>query len=318
MGADMQAELGLLRRLQEIPGIAGDKMSLCYDLAACDLLVVSDSGELPSAARHLVGQRPQLPLWLIGNDGELHDAFHAPQVCLGEAAIRDVLRNLGAAASSGHDPANEEDSHAGEFVAAVRAQLAAGNGHALIALAGNPVLYADFGKGMALPAALARLPADRYPAWLGSHFGQLGLQPIEATRFADAVTDAPRLPLVPLLWQTALRMQADPVLIAPLEEQTRLHLKQWPDFRVLGHRHDDFRLCSVLLKRASTARECSHMLGIDPGAVRAFFNAAYLSGCASPLSPEPTPVAATATAAAATSSGSILAGMWRSMRNRIL
>lgn len=314
MGADMQAELGLLRRLQEIPGIAGDKMSLCYDLAVCDLLVVSDSGALPSAARHLVGQRPQLPLWLIGNDGELHDAFHAPEVHLGETAIRDVLRGLGAAAPSVPDPANEEESHAGEFVAAVRAQLEAGNGHALIALAGNPVLYVDFGKGVALPAALARLPADRYPAWLGNHFAQLSLHPIEAARFADAVPDAPRLPLVPLLWQTVLRMQADPVLIAPLEEQTCLHLKQWPDFRVLGHRHDDFRLCSLLLKRASTARECSHMLGIDPGAVRAFFNAAYFSGCASPLLPEPVPPPRAAPAVAA--GGSILAGMWRRMRYR--
>lgn len=311
----MQAELGLLRRLQEIPGIAGEKMSLCYDLAACDLLVVSDSGALPSAARHLVGQRPQLPLWLIGNDGELHDAFHAPEVRLGEAAIRNVLSSLGAAAPINGAPANEEESRADEFVAAVRAQLEAG-GHGLIAMAGNPVLYVDFAKSVAMPAALNRLPAERFSTWLGGAFTQLSLHPVDAAQFSDATAQATRMHLVPLLWQTALRMQADPVLIAPMREETRLHLKQWPDFRVLGHRHDDFRLCSLLLKRASTARECSHMLGIDPGAVRAFFNAAYLSGYASPMTPEP--VLANTPAAATINGGSVLAGMWRSLRQRIL
>ncbi|RYE99380.1 MAG: hypothetical protein EOO78_14390 [Oxalobacteraceae bacterium] len=97
-----------------------------------------------------------------------------------------------------------------------------------------------------------------------------------------------------------------------------LHLKHWPDFRVLGNRHDDFRLCSLLLKRACTPRECSHMLGIDPGAVRAFFNAAYLSGYASPVEAPPAPLSRPTIAASERDrGGSVLASMWRSVRDRI-
>jgi hypothetical protein len=45
-------------------------------------------------------------------------------------------------------------------------------------------------------------------------------------------------------------------------------LLRWPDFRVLGHDHDGFRLCSLLLKRACTVDECAMLLDLPAAAVR--------------------------------------------------
>jgi hypothetical protein len=49
---------------------------------------------------------------------------------------------------------------------------------------------------------------------------------------------------------------------------------------VLGHDHDGFRLCSLLLKRACTVDECAMLLELPAAAVRDFIHAAYLCGYA--------------------------------------
>lgn len=310
MGSDVQSEMALLQRLQGLSGLPGDSMALSYDLSDCDLMVVSNTGAMPQAARRMVSRRPELPLWLLDQDGALRDALRAPHTPIGEQKIGDVLRGL-----HGLDAVGDRmGTH--DFVDAMRQHLATGTGHGVVMLDGNDVLFLDFAKGWAVPAALTRLTAERFTAWLGTSFPKLKLHATSADRFAEAAAHATRMPLAPLLWQTALRMQANPVLIAPLQEETALHLKHWPDFRVLGNRHDDFRLCSLLLKRACTPRECSHMLGIDPGAVRAFFNAAYLSGYASPVAAPPRD-SGKSTAAAGDKGGSVLASMWRSVRDRM-
>ncbi|MEW6383688.1 MAG: hypothetical protein AB1514_06905, partial [Pseudomonadota bacterium] len=58
-----------------------------------------------------------------------------------------------------------------------------------------------------------------------------------------------------------------------LDERLRgasVKLLRWPDFRVLGHDHDGFRLCSLLLKRACTVEECAMLLELPAAAVRDF------------------------------------------------
>lgn len=311
MGSDVKSEVALLQRLQNLSGLPGDSMALCYDLSACDLLVVSNAGAMPHAARRMLTHRPGLPLWLLDQDGELRDALRAHEDApIDRERIGHVLRGL-------HGVEIRQESAPSEsFVEAMRARLVAGTGHGVVTVEGNEALLLDFAKGHAVPAALARLPAERFMAWLGASYDLLKLEAASAERFAEAAAHATRLPLAPLLWQTALRMQAEPVLIAPLHAGTALRLRHWPDFRVLGNRHDDFRLCSLLLKRACTSLECSHMLGIDPGAVRAFFNAAYLSGYASAVEAAPA-VLPRAPAPAGDRSGSVLASMWRSVRERI-
>lgn len=311
MGSDVPSEVALLQRLQCLSGLPEDSMTLCYDLAACDLLVVSNTGAMPQAARRMVTHRPELPLWLFDQGGALHDALHATDLPIDEEKIRDVLRRLYSVEAAAD---NEVVAH--DFAAAMRERLAAGTGHGVVTLEGNEVLFLDFGKGSAVPAALTRLTAELFATWLGASYFRLKLQGTSAESFAEAAAHAPRMPLAPLFWQTALRMQADPVLIAPLKEETALLLKHWPDFRVLGNRNDDFRMCSLLLKRACTPRECSHMLGIDPGAVRAFFNAAYLSGYATPVLAPPS-LPGKAAVAPVNKGGSVLASMWRSVRNQM-
>jgi hypothetical protein len=80
---------------------------------------------------------------------------------------------------------------------------------------------------------------------------------------------------------------------------------------VLGHDHDGFRLCSLLLKRACTVDECAMLLELPAAAVRDFIHAAYLCGYAQ-LQPAPaTPMMATG--GIRTDNG-LLARLWRHLR----
>lgn len=309
MGSDVQSEVALLQRLQSLSGLPEDSMGLSYDLAACDLLVVSNSGALPQAARRMVAHRPGIPLWLLDHDGGLNDALAVPSAPINDEKIGHLLRGLRSAkASPGGGPSDD-------FAAGMRGRLNAGAGHGVVTLKDSEILLLDFGKGAAVPTALTRLTPERLTSWLSTSYPQLELHTASAARFAEAAAHGPRLPLAPLLWQIALGIRCHPPLIAPLNEDAALRLRHWPDFRVLGKRNDDFRLCSLLLKRACTPRECGHLLGIDPGAVHAFFNAAYLSGYASPTAAPVDNLAGLASSG--DRGGSVLANMWRSVRDRI-
>lgn len=306
MGSDVQTEVALMRRLQRIAALPAEGLAMGYDLDGCDLLVVHDTPVLRATAARLRSARPERPLWLIDAGGRLFDPpqGNAP---LNEAAIRQRLHALHApqaehARSAGHGEAVQP------FADQVRQRLAAGTGQAVLSLDGVDVLQLDFASGTAT-APRAGQALDHVPGLLGPGFERLALRLLDIE--APAAKDGPRLPLTPLLWQIALRMRMVPKLIDPLTETTALRMAQWPDFRVLAHRHDDFRLCTLLLKQACTAVGAAELLDIEPGAARAFFNAAYLSGHATP---EAAPAEAGVPVAAPTPSGSRLAQLWRGMR----
>ena len=84
MGSDVQSEMALLQRLQGLSGLPRDSMALSYDLSECDLLVVSNTGAMPQAARRMVARRPELPLWLLDQDGGLRDSAGPPETPIGE------------------------------------------------------------------------------------------------------------------------------------------------------------------------------------------------------------------------------------------
>lgn len=304
MGSDVQTEVALMRRLARIGALPAGSLAMAYEQDQCDLLLIQDTPASRSAGTCLRQGRGERPLWLIDGGGRLSDPARGTAP-LGEAAIRQVLQALFAARADQHAPA--ADAGQPPFAQQLRQRLAARSGQAVLSLDGVPILQLDFATATARALHNARR-ADNLPGLLGSGFERLLLQPVAPA--AALAEDGPRLPLTPLLWQTALRMRMVPRLIEPMTESTALRMTQWPDFRVLAHRHDDFRLCSLLLKQASTATAAADLLEIEPGAARAFFNAAYLSGHASleEISMLPPPAATPVRAR------SRLARLWRGMR----
>lgn len=302
VGSDVQTEVALMRRLQRIAALPAAALAMGYEVETCDLLVVHDSPALRIGNPHLSDARPARPLWLVDAGGRLSDPAQGTAP-LSEDAIRQALQALYAphAAQAVALPGRPR----APFAEQLRTLLAARHGQAVLSLDGVDVLRLDFASGTAQPLHSAR-QADNVPGLLGPGFDRLVLR---ASGQAPA-DDAPGLPLTPLLWQTALRMRMVPKLIEPLTEATALRMTQWPDFRVLAHRHDDFRLCTLLLKQACTATAAAELLQIDPGAARAFFNAAYLSGYATPEAGG-LPPSATATPERPRSR---LARLWRGMR----
>jgi hypothetical protein len=303
MGSDVQTEVALMRRLQRIAALPAQGLATGYELDTCDLLVLQDTPALRVSSARLREARPTRPLWLMDVGGRLSDPTQGPAP-LSEAAIRQTLQALfapHAAQAGAQDPAAQPP-----FADQVRALLAGRSEQAVLSLDGVDVLQLDFAHATAQPLHSTRQAADNVPGLLGPGFERLLLR---VGQQAPVAADAPRLPLTPLLWQTALRMRMVPRLIEPLAETTALRMTQWPDFRVLAHRHDDFRLCTLLLKQACTATGAAELLEIDTGAARAFFNAAYLSGYAAPED-----IGVDPAAPPAERPRSRLARLWRGMR----
>jgi hypothetical protein len=301
MGSDVQTEVALMRRLQRIAALPAASLALGHEMETCDLLVVQDTPALRASNAGLHAAQPTRPLWLMDPGGRLSDPAQG-SAPLSEDAIRQTLQALHAphVAQAGARP----DRTQAPFAEQLRTLLAARRGQAVLSLDGVDVLRLDFATATAQPLHSAR-QADNVPGLLGPGFERLVLR-VGGQAPAE---DAPGLPLTPLLWQTALRMRMVPKLIEPLTETTALRMTQWPDFRVLAHRHDDFRLCTLLLKQASTATAAAELLEIDAGAARAFFNAAYLSGYATPEESGSPPAAA-----APERPRSRLARLWRGLR----
>lgn len=268
MGSDVRTEVSLMRRLQRIAALTAEGLSMGYQLETCDLLVIQDTPALQATRRRLAQANPDRPLWLIDAGGRLFDPARG-STPLSEDAIRDTLLAL-------HVPAAPKPPAPAQMPVAehLRTRLLERQGHAVLSLDGVPILQLDFSTATARPLHSARV-SDNVPGLLGPALDRLVL---EEGGSLEPPADAPRLPLMPLLWQTALRMRMVPRLVAPLTEATALQMTLWPDFSVLAHRHDDFQLCALLRKQACTATEAAAQVGIDAGAARAFFNAAYISG----------------------------------------
>lgn len=192
---------------------------------------------------------------------------------------------------------------------ALRERLLLRQGHAALVVDDAPQLLLDFVQDqMVVPLGV---PMGSLAQDLSDLFPSLSLHDLSERRYLDLADTLPRQPLRPLLWQWGQRPAHWQDLEARLRRGTRVRLLRWPDFRVLGHQHDSFRLCSLLLKRASSVEECATLLEVPEEAVRSVVRPAYLSGYAAleDLGPTPAPVRSSG-------SGTLLARMWRSVRQR--
>ena len=198
----------------------------------------------------------------------------------------------------------------------LRQHLWAKTGHALLSLDGQPRLLLDFAhaQGVPLSANVAASPASMAHV-LGEGFGRVVMQELPAERFEALAKHQFHQPLRPILWQIAQHGGDWDDLDRRLLRHARIRLLRWPDFRLLAHQHDGFRLCSLLLKRACSVDECRQLLDLDAATVQAFVHSAYLCGYAMVETPEGVTAAVAAPPSRnATTGGSLLSRMWRNLR----
>ncbi|MGV6493934.1 hypothetical protein ACTUVK_000334 [Stenotrophomonas rhizophila] len=308
VGSDIQGEHALLQRLRAAAALPADTVRSCRDLDDCDLLVIKDTPALRNAAMRMVRERPRIQFWIEDQHGHLRHGQGDEHAVLDDHAIEHALRQMPAVSAPIEEPIAARAAKA--ITRALRESLQSRHGHAVLALDGLPLLLLDFEQDqMVVPdgsgnAELAQLLSD--------DFERLALHGIAAKRYQQLAGDLPRQSLRPLLWQWGQHPAHWDDLDARLHRHARVRLLRWPDFRVLGHQHDSFRLCSLLLKRACSVDECASLLDISGAAVRAFVHPAYLCGYAA-LEPA---AEGSRLASVASEGGGLLARMWRSVRQR--
>lgn len=308
VGSDIQGEHALLQRLRAAAALPADTVRSCRDLDDCDLLVIKDTPALRNAALRMVRERPKIQFWIEDQQGHLRHGQGDQHTVLDDHAIEDALRRMPAAAAPIEEPCAARGAKA--ITRALRESLPSRHGHAVLALDGLPVLLLDFEQDqMVVPDSSGNLELAQL---LADAFERLALHGIAGKRYQQLAGELARQPLRPLLWQWGQHPAHWQDLDARLQRHARVRLLRWPDFRVLGHQHDSFRLCSLLLKRACSVDECASLLEIPREAVLAFVHPAYLCGYAALEAPAERGRFATG----ATESGGLLARMWRSVRQR--
>ena len=136
----------------------------------------------------------------------------------------------------------------------------------------------------------------------------LCLVPVAEEAFMQKAFVASNVPLRPTLWDIGLQTAAQGKLVEPLQLEACLRLRRWPDFRILAHRPDHFRICALLIKQGASVQACCRILDMPAQTVQAFFNAAFLTAYAFPVMGEETPVRPSPTDS--------LANLWRQLRIR--
>ncbi|AWH22995.1 hypothetical protein [Stenotrophomonas sp. ZAC14D2_NAIMI4_6] len=303
VGTDIQGEQALLQRLRVASALPDGQIRRSQDLDDCDLLVIRDTPALRNAALRMRQQRPRLQCWIEDIGGQLRRGDGGHDV-LDDGAIGHALRGMQAAPPS--TPVRLADgAHA--ITRLLRERLPLRQGQLLLALDGQPLLLMDIEQDQAV---LLQEPAALLVERLADGFEHLQLDALTAAQLQALAGTRARQPLRPLLWQWAQRSRHWQALDERLRGAT-VKLLRWPDFRVLGHDHDAFRLCSLLLKRASTVDECAMLLELPAAAVRDFVHAAYLCGYAQLQGS----VTSTATPLrSGTPDHGLLARLWRSLR----
>ncbi|HEL5322359.1 TPA: hypothetical protein UOJ11_002049 [Stenotrophomonas maltophilia] len=308
VGTDIQGEQALLQRLRVASALPDGQIRRSQDLDDCDLLVIRDTPALRNAAQRMRQQRPRLQCWIEDIGGQLRDG-DGHQDVLDDGAIGRALRRMQLIpeplAMQAPAPVRLADgAHA--ITRLLRERLPLRQGQALLSDAGDPVLLMDLEHDQAV---LLQEPATALVERLADAFERLQLDALTPARLHGLAGERPRQPLRPLLWQWAQRSRHWQALDERLRGAS-VKLLRWPDFRVLGHDHDGFRLCSLLLKRACTVDECAMLLDLPPAAVRDFIHAAYLCGYAqlqvAPAVPLPE--------RAAGADNGLLARLWRHLR----
>lgn len=310
VGSDGREEQELLRRLRNAACLPADAVITCTDLDDCDLLVVKDTPGLRNAALRMVSKRPDLQLWMQDDLGQLHDGLADSSTLLDNDAIGRALNRNHPRIAVPNAPFLATGSK--QVTRILRRRLQERAGFALLSLQGRPQLLIDFEHDQAVPLHAHAGHASTLAQQLGDLFELLALQELSFDRYQQLADTLSRQPLRPVLWQMAQYGDNWTDLDRRLRRHAQVRLLRWPDFRVLAHQHDGFRLCSLLLRKSCTLEECSQLLGIDVDSVRAFMRSAYLCGYAAIEVPSETysrePPAPKAGA------GALLARMWRTVR----
>lgn len=174
---------------------------------------------------------------------------------------------------------------------------------------GEGMLFADLREGTAVLAECAGRGGQRLQAALSEAPGELSLHSMDPQSFADEAGRGRSMPLRPLLWNLGLLACSANRALAPLSSSSCIKLRRWPDFRVLAHRPDSFRMCALMIKAPMSVDACSQALALPSSQVQAFFNASYLSGYAMQVD---APSVRPSTAA----KGRGVVALWRSVRTR--
>lgn len=136
----------------------------------------------------------------------------------------------------------------------------------------------------------------------------LRLAPVNEDAFVQNAFVSSNIPLRPTLWDIGLQTATQGRLMEPLQMDARLRLQRWPDFRILAHRPDHFRICALLIKQGISVQACCQILDMPLQTVQAFFNAAFLTAYAIPVMGEEAPIRPSPTDS--------LANLWRQLRIR--
>ncbi len=316
VGSDTREEQVLLGRLRQVAGLPPEALQRCADLDQCDLLLVRDTPALRTAAIHMASKRPAMRLWMHDDAGVVHDGRSGSRHQLDDAQIQHAL-----APSPLVPHADENPDADGQFLASgskqvtrlLRQRLQEKKGRALLLAHNKPMLLIDFEHDQAIPLHAAASADSNLAQQLGDLFDSLVLQELSLQRFTELAGNVSRQPLRPLLWQMAQHSSNWSDFERRLQQHAQVSLLRWPDFRVLAHQHDGFRLCSLLLKKPCSLHECTRLLELDIGATRAFMRSAYLCGYAEVKIPEMAPPPPPPPKQGASA---LLARMWRSVRNR--
>jgi hypothetical protein len=181
--------------------------------------------------------------------------------------------------------------------------------YAAVNLRGETLCWLDMCNGRVLVAEPSEQMTVRLQLALSERSSGLSLSPLDPDAFERQAQYTRAAPLRPTLWQAGLSACTANAPLPPLTARSSLQLRRWPDFRVLAHRHGDFRICALLIKRAMDVEACSLALTLPRAEVQSFFNAAYLSGYAYLVQTQTQPVLRQ-------SNGRGLVQLWRDVRAR--
>lgn len=168
------------------------------------------------------------------------------------------------------------------------------------------VLWLDAKNDRMMTTAPASVALALMQRLLSENSPPLSLTPVSEEVFMHRAVVSGDAPMRPTLWEIGLQAPGDGTLMAPLQDGTKLRLRRWPDFRILAHRHDHFRICALLIKQGASVQACCEILDMPRHQVQSFFNAAFLTAYAFPVMAEEAPPRRSPTDG--------LANLWRQLR----
>jgi len=171
-----------------------------------------------------------------------------------------------------------------------------------------PVCWLDAKNDRLMTTAPAPITLTLLQELLADEQPPLRLAPVTQEMFVQRAAVSGNLPLRPTLWNIGLAATRLDRLVAPLQMDAKLRLHRWPDFRILAHRPDHFRLCALLIKQGASVQSCCDILDLPQRQVQSFFNAAFLTAYAFPVTGEDAPVRPSPTDG--------LVNLWRQLRTR--